>query len=310
MDLVIMAAGMGSRFGGLKQIEPMNENGDFIIDYSIFDAIKCGFDKVVFIIKEENYDIFRQTVGKRVEDKIRVEYVFQRKENIPAQFMVPKDRVKPWGTGHAILACKDVVKDNFAIINADDFYGYDAFKTASDFIKEMSGAPAKKQFAVIGYKAKNTLSEFGAAKRGVCVVEGDKLKHIDESSVERVGNKIVATPLDGSAYFEVSDDRAVSMNMWCLHPSIFKELEKRFIDFLGENLESNPLKCEYLMPTVISDMIEDNLIEVAVKNTSAKWYGVTYKEDKPSVVASLKELTDKGVYPRNLWKNDCLMTKQ
>ena len=300
MDLVIMAAGMGSRFGGLKQIEPMNENGDFIIDYSIYDAIKCGFDKVVFIIKEENYDIFRDTIGKRIENKIKVEYVFQRLANIPAQYRVPEDRVKPWGTGHAILACKDVVKDDFVIINADDFYGYDAFKTSADFFKE-TNQEDKMHYGLIGYKVENTLSEFGSAKRGVCVVDGDKLTHIDESSVEKVNGEIIASPLDGSNKFTIPSDRTVSMNMWCLKPSIFAELEKRFFEFFETEFKENPLKCEYLIPTIISNMIEDGTSTVTVKNTSAKWYGVTYKEDKEAVVSALKQMTVDGVYPTNLW---------
>lgn len=301
MDLVIMAAGMGSRFGGLKQIEPMDDKGNFIIDYSIYDAIRCGFDRVVFIIKEENYKDFVETVGKRVEKRIKVDYVFQRLQNIPAQFLVPKERVKPWGTGHAILACKDVVKGDFVIINADDFYGYDAFKVASDFIKnkQRRGLP---QYALIGYKVKNTLSQNGSAKRGVCVVEDGMLKHIDESSVERVNGRIIASPLDESESFEIEDDRVVSMNMWCLDKSVFEELEREFIPFLEENLKTNPLKCEYLMPTIISKMIEDERAITVVKDTVAVWQGVTYKEDKESVVTALKNLKDEGVYPQKLWE--------
>lgn len=302
MDLVIMAAGMGSRFGGLKQIEPMDNEGNFIIDYSIYDAIRCGFDRVVFIIKEENYQDFVETVGKRVEKRIKVQYVFQRAQNIPAQFLVPAERVKPWGTGHAILACKDVVKDDFVIINADDFYGYDAFKTASDFIKNKKGKNAKvPEYALIGYKVANTLSENGSAKRGVCVVENEALKHIDESSVEKTNGKIVASPLDGSKPFEISPDRTVSMNMWCLDASIFEELEREFIPFLESNLKTNPLKCEFLIPTIISDMVEGGRATTVVKNTSAVWYGVTYKEDKEGVVNALKQMKKDGVYPEKLW---------
>lgn len=301
MDLVIMAAGMGSRFGGLKQIEPMDEEGNFIIDYSIFDAIRCGFDRVVFIIKEENYNDFVETVGKRVESRIKVEYVFQRLQNIPAQFLVPKDRVKPWGTGHAILACKDVVKGDFVIINADDFYGYDAFRVASEFIKNKN-RKSIPEYALVGYKVKNTLSENGSAKRGVCVVENDMLKHLDESSVEKVDGKIIASPLDGSKSFEIDEDRVVSMNMWCLDESIFTELEREFIPFLQKNLKENPLKCEYLMPTIISDMIEEGRATTIVKDTSAVWYGVTYKEDKDGVVNALKNMKADRVYPQKLWE--------
>lgn len=301
MDLVIMAAGMGSRFGGLKQIEPMDKDGNFIIDYSIFDAIRCGFDRVVFIIKEENYEDFIETVGKRVEKRIKVQYVFQRAQNIPAQFRIPAGRVKPWGTGHAILACKDVVKGDFVIINADDFYGYDAFKTAAEFIKNKKHNSKIPEYALIGYKVANTLSANGSAKRGVCVVENGMLKHIDESSVEKVNGKIIASPLDGTKPFEITPDRTVSMNMWCLDASIFAELEKEFIPFLETNLKTNPLKCEYLIPTIISNMVEAGRAKTTVVDTSAVWYGVTYKEDKESVVNALKEMKQEGVYPEKLW---------
>lgn len=302
MDLVIMAAGMGSRFGGLKQIEPMDKEGNFIIDYSIFDAVRCGFDRVVFIIKEENYKDFVETVGKRVEKRIKVQYVFQRLQNIPSQFLVPNERVKPWGTGHAILACKDVIKDDFVIINADDFYGYDAFKVASEFIKNKKKL-SLPQYALIGYKVKNTLSENGSAKRGVCEVENGMLTHIEESSVEMVKGEIVATPLDCEEGMIVSPEKIVSMNMWCLDRSVFEELERGFITFLEQNLQTNPLKCEYLMPMVISNMIESGRATTVVKNTSAVWYGVTYKEDKKGVVEALQKLKDAGVYPQNLWNN-------
>ena len=199
MTLVIMAAGMGSRFGGLKQIEPVHENGNFIIDYSIYDAIKCVFDKVVFIIKEENYDIFRDTIGKRIENIIDVSYVFQKNDNVPSFVNLPNDRVKPLGTGHAILCCKDVVKENFAIINADDFYGRNAFEVASSFMKEEHEI---NDFAMVGYITGNTLTENGAVKRGVCEEKDGYLTKIIESSVEIKDNKIVARPLDGSLEFQ------------------------------------------------------------------------------------------------------------
>ncbi len=298
MDLVIMAAGMGSRYGGLKQIEPVNENGEFIIDYSIYDAIRAGFDRVVFIIKEENYDIFRETVGKRVEDKIDVEYVFQKLESLPKGFTVPKGRVKPWGTGHAIWSCKDVVKGDFAIINADDFYGKNAFEIASEFMKNRED----DSFGLISYKVKNTLSENGAAKRGICDIFAGKLLEIVESSVEKIDDQIVATPLDGKISYAIDENQPVSMNMWCFNPTIFYLLEKAFPIFLNENLAENPLKCEFLLPSVIDEMVKYGLVSVDVKQTNAKWLGVTYKEDKQSVVGGLKKLTNMGEYPKNLWE--------
>lgn len=292
MDLVIMAAGMGSRFGGLKQIEPIDEYGNFIIDYSIFDAIRFGFDRVVFIIKEENYDIFRSTVGKRVENKIKVEYVFQK------GLSVNPTRVKPWGTAHAILSCKDVVKDNFAVINADDFYGEDAFRKVSEYLKTLD--KTSNDYALIGYVAQNTLSENGSAKRGICEVKDGYLTKIVESSVEKVNNKILATPLLGGETFEVRDDQTVSMNMFAFTPELFKYLERGLGEFLNEN-QNNLEKCEYLIPEVIETLVKTNKASVKIVNTSAVWYGVTYKEDKENVVSSIKNLVKSGVYPEGLW---------
>ena len=232
MTLVILAAGMGSRFGGLKQIEPVGKNGEFIIDYSIYDAIKCGFTKVVFIIKEENYEIFRETVGKRVEDKIKVEYVFQKNDNVPLGINIPITRVKPLGTAHAILCCKDVVNEPFAIINADDFYGFDAYKVISEFLRENNNSNC---YAMAGYYVGNTITENGAVKRGICRSNGDYLTELVESSVERNGSRIIATPLDGRAPFEVPSSCLVSMNLFAFKPEIFDYLEERFKSFLEEN---------------------------------------------------------------------------
>ncbi len=298
MDLVIMAAGMGSRFGGLKQIEPVDKTGDFIIDYSIFDAIRCGFDRVVFIIKEENYDIFRETVGKRVEDHIKTEYVFQKNDNLPANAKLPKDRKKPLGTGHAILCCKDVVKDNFGIINADDFYGYDAFKVMGDFLKTNKN-PDK--YGLVGYKVENTLSENGSVKRGVCEKKNGNLVRMIESSVEKGANgKIVARPLSGEKPFEVSPEDTVNMNMLCFTPRIFDHLEEKFVEFFDQN-NGGTLTCEYLIPDVVSELIREGKAEVEVLPTTAVWQGITYKEDKQKLVDGLEALVTKGEYPDMLW---------
>ncbi len=298
LTLLIMAAGMGSRFGGLKQIEPVGPNDEFIIDYSVYDAIKAGFNKIVFIIKKENYDVFKETIGKRVEDKIKVEYAFQDLNDLPAGYTCPEDRVKPWGTAHAILSAKNLINEPFAIINSDDFYGRDAYNTISNFLKEEK---EENTYAVVGYHVINTLTENGAVKRGVCKVDGNKLEKLVESSVIKENGIITATPLDGSMPFEIKDDTYVSMNMLGFNPSIFPYIEKHFPKFLDNN-KDNILKCEYLIPDVLAMATAENYAKTLVIPTTAKWEGVTYKEDKESVVNAINELIKDGVYPQNLWK--------
>lgn len=295
MTLVIMAAGMGSRFGGLKQIEPVGPNGEFIIDYSIYDAIKAGFNKVVFIIKEENYEIFKDTIGKRIGDIINVEYVFQDIKNIPEGVELPSDREKPLGTGHAILSCKDVVNEPFAVINADDFYGYDAFEKAADFLNSKS-----TDYAMIGYLIGNTLTENGSVKRGYCEQKDGYLTNLIESSVYRDNGKIKVEPLDGREGFYASDDDLVSMNLFCFKPSIIKYLEEEFMDFFKKN-QDDLIKCEYLIPDVVFDKINSHDIKVKVLNTSAIWHGVTYKEDKKDLVDYINNLVESGEYPNDLY---------
>lgn len=298
LTLLIMAAGMGSRFGGLKQIEPVGPNDEFIIDYSVYDAIKAGFNKIVFIIKKENYDVFKETIGKRVEDKIKVEYAFQDLNDLPVGYTCPTERVKPWGTAHAILSAKNLINEPFAIINSDDFYGRDAYNTISNFLKEEK---EENTYAVVGYHVINTLTENGAVKRGVCKVNGNKLEKLVESSVIKENGVITATPLDGSMPFEIKDDTYVSMNMLGFNPSIFPYIEKHFPKFLDEN-KDNILKCEYLIPDILSMATNNNYAKTLVIPTTAKWEGVTYKEDKDSVVKAINELIEEGVYPQNLWK--------
>lgn len=297
MTLVIMAAGMGSRFGGLKQIEPVGRNGEFILDFSIYDAIQNGFDKVVFIIKEENYEIFRDTVGKRIEDKIKVEYVFQKNDNLPSNANVPSDRVKPLGTGHAILCCKDVVKENFAIINADDFYGRDAYQVAGSFLKDTH---KKNEFAMVGYKVANTVSENGSVKRGVCEGEDGYLTEIIESSIKKDGSKYYAEPLSGEDAFYVDGDALVSMNMLIFTPKIFEYLETKFVEFFDNN-KDNMDKAEYLIPEVLRELIKENKVTVEILPTKAVWKGITYKEDKQELVDSINEMINDNVYPEKLW---------
>ncbi len=297
MTLVIMAAGMGSRFGGLKQIEPVGPNGEFIIDYSIYDAIKAGFAKVIFIIKEENYDVFRQTIGKRIEGKIEVEYVFQKNDNIPDNIQLPIERVKPLGTGHAILCCKDVVNEPFVIINADDFYGREAYQVAADYIKNNS---SEYTYGLIGYYVKNTLTENGSVKRGVCEVEGNKLKKLIESNVEQIGNDIIASPLDGSASFIVERDSKVSMNMFVFYPNIFKILEEDFVHFLKTTKDL--VKDEYLIPDIVFANLKKGNIECEVLENNAVWKGITYTTDLDDLKQHIKMEIEREVYPVDLYK--------
>lgn len=299
MTLVIMAAGMGSRFGGLKQVEPVGPNGEFILDYSIYDAIKAGFNKVVFIIKEENYDLFRETVGKRIENKIDVKYVFQKITDIPSFVNIPKDRVKPWGTSHAILSCKDVVNEPFAVINADDFYGYDPYKKMKEFFEQNKN---NNNYAMIGYKAKNTMSENGSVKRGVCNKNRcSYLTGLTESSIEKKEGKIIATPLDSSLKpFEIDEDTLVSMNFFGFTPTIFKYLEDEMEQFFKEN-KDNLEKCEFLIPDSVFKRISQGKIKVKVLDTKEKWYGVTYKEDKKDLVNAIDDMIKNNKYPKKLW---------
>ncbi|MBO6145754.1 MAG: nucleotidyltransferase [Bacilli bacterium] len=295
MQLLIMAAGMGSRFGGLKQVEPMGPNGEFIIDYSVYDALKAGFSKVVFIIKEENYEIFKNTIGKRVEPHIPVDYVFQKMEDIPEFVNIPEERVKPWGTAQAIYAARDSITEPFLVINADDFYGRDAFMVAKDFLE----SKRENKYATIGYKAKNTMTENGSVKRGVINSENGNLKSIVESKLEYVDGKIMATPLEGGESFEVNPDDLVSMNMLTFDLSIFPFLKEKMDTFFKEH-EGNLDNCEFLIPTELGKAVDEGR-EVKVLDTNATWYGVTYKEDAPEVKEALKTLTLKNEYPNNLW---------
>ena len=299
ITLVILAAGMGSRFGGLKQITPMGPNDEFIIDYSVYDAIKAGFTKIVFIIKEENYDIFKKTIGKRVEPHINVEYVFQKNDNLPIGYEAFKNREKPLGTAHAILCCKEKVNEPFAIINADDFYGRDAYFKAAEFLIEEHD-DTKEHYGMVGYIVNNTITASGSVKRGVCEVTEGYLQKLIESTVERVDGKIIAQPLNGTPSFEVEEDTTVSMNLLLFNPSIFNYLEKKLPEFLEKN--SNKIdSAEFLIPDVLFESIEEGISDVKVIKTTATWHGVTYKEDTDDVKNSIKELVSMGVYKENLW---------
>lgn len=301
--LLIMAAGMGSRFGGLKQIEPLGPNKEFIIDYSIYDAKKYGFNKVVFVIKEENYKIFKETIGNRVEKHIKTEYVFQDFKNVPEKYFNDiKNRVKPLGTAHAVLCAKDVIDEPFVVINADDFYGSEAFEIASKTLDNLK-VTTPFEFAMIGYKVVNTITENGAVKRGVCKLDSNNnLESITECSIIEKNNKIIATPLENNTSYEISKEEIVSMNLLLFTPSIFEFIEKEFINFLEKN-KSDLSKCEFFIPDVMFKSIKEKHSTVRVYKTKSKWYGITYKEDLDLVKNAIKELVDKNVYPNNLWND-------
>lgn len=296
MQLLIMAAGMGSRFGGLKQIAPMGPNDEFIIDYSIYDAIKAGFSKVVFIIKEENYDIFKETIGSRVEPHIPVEYVFQKIDNVPDFVKIPETREKPWGTAHAIYCAKDAITEPFLVINADDFYGRDAFMVAKEFLEKGN----EKEYATITYQVVNTMTENGSVKRGVTIAENGILKSITESKIEEIDGKIKATALNSGEEYELNRDALVSMNLLAFDLSIFDYLNKKIDEFFKEN-ENKLDSCEMYIPEIMSQAHQEGFAVAKVLDTKAKWYGVTYKEDTDLVRKSLKDLVEQGEYPENLW---------
>ena len=299
MELVIMAAGMGSRFGGLKQIEPIDEDGNFIIDYSIFDAIRCGFDKVIFIITKEIYDTFRNTVGKRIEKHIKTEYAFQTLET-NKEIEIPASRKKPLDTGHAIYSAIEKITSSFAVINADDYYGFDAISKTAEFLKQNE---KENQFALVGYHAKNTISGESSVKRGVCLTENGNLKKIIESSIEPVNVKLIATPLEGKvAPFEIADEQVVSMNLFGLTKKFTNYLDVAFEEFLKIN-KNNLETAEFFLPSIVSNLIEEGKAETKVISTWSIWHGITYREDKEKVVDFLIDLKSQGVYPTHLWND-------
>lgn len=301
--LIIMAAGMGSRYGGLKQIDPVDQEGHIIMDFSIYDAVKAGFEKVIFIIKKENEKGFRECIGDRMEKQIKVEYVFQDIRNLPEGFQVPEGRVKPWGTGHAVLSSLPVVDGPFAVINADDYYGQQAFQMIYDFLVSHEDTD-RFQYTMVGYLLENTLTENGYVARGVCETdENGKLANITERTrIEKRADGPAYTEDGGRTWNVLPKDAVVSMNMWGFTESMMKELQSRFAGFLEQNLQENPLKCEYFLPFVVDELIREGKAEVTVLKSCDRWYGVTYKEDKPVVVKAVQELKDRGLYPQKLWE--------
>ncbi len=299
MTLFILAAGMGSRYGGLKQIDRFTEHGEFIIDFSIYDAIKAGFDRIVFVIKKENYEIFKETVGQRIEDKINVEYVFQGLDSFVPADKIPANRVKPWGTTHALLCGKEVLNDGFAVINADDFYGRDAFFKAAEFIKNADENDS--HFCMVGYMLGNTLTDNGSVARGECYAD-------ENGMLTKITERTKLFKEEGGAYYEedgetvhIPNSTVVSMNFWGFTPKVFEGLDADFDAFLND-ASREPLKSECLLPNTIGKMINAGKCDVKVLTTTAKWFGVTYADDKPDVIAKLHALIDAGEYPSDgLW---------
>lgn len=296
--LLILAAGMGSRFGGLKQVEPVGPNGEAIIDYSIYDAIRAGFGKIVFVIRKSFADAFREKFDKKLKGKIEVEYVFQELDMLPDGFSLPEGREKPWGTAHAILVAKDVIEEPFCALNADDFYGFNAYKAMADFLTTSEN---ETEFAMVGYRLNETLSEYGPVSRGICDLDenGNLVKIVETIKIiQRIG-KIVSLESDGSEKLLTGFESA-SMNNWGFKPAIFGMLEKKFAEFLKANIHEP--KSEIYIPSVVFDMINEKQATVKVLRTESPWFGVTYKEDKPFVIEKLNALIAKGDYPKNLWK--------
>ncbi len=297
--LVIMAAGMGSRYGGMKQIDPVDDRAHIIMDFSIYDAIRAGFKNVVFIIKPEIEEEFKKVIGDRISKKVNVNYVFQKIDYLPEGYLVPAGRLKPWGTGHAVLSCLGIVKGPFAVINADDYYGVAAYKDIYNFLTA-AREDDQSRYAMVGYQLENTLTEHGHVARGVCeITEDGYLKDICERTrIEQYGAEARYTEDEGKTWFDIPKYSIVSMNMWGFSSGILKELEERFKSFLSKEAQQNPLKAEYFLPMVVGELIREQKVTVEVLKSEDKWYGVTYKEDKEAVVTAIAKLKEQGVYPK------------
>lgn len=300
MQLVILAAGMGSRFGGLKQMEKMDEAGNFLLDYSVHDAKLAGFTSVIFVIKKAFYQAFKDTIGRRVEKIIETHYAFQEMDDLPKGYKVPEGREKPWGTAHAIYAARDLIKEDFIIINGDDYYGQQTYQVAANYLRGLK-SNKEGQYVNVAFKVANTMTENGSVKRGVCFYDKDLyLTKMIESSVERnAKGEVECTPLDGGDSFVVPDDQLVSMNLFAFSKDIIKRLEERFPAWLDKHGQT--LKDEWLIPSVVSELVEEGKASLKLLSTPDVWFGVTYKEDKDFVVASLKKLVEKGLYKKGLY---------
>ena len=295
--LLILAAGMGSRFGGLKQVEPVGPNGEAIIDYSIYDAMRAGFGKVVFIIRESFADAFKEKFDAKLKGKIDVEYVFQELDMLPEGFTLPEGREKPWGTAHAILCAKDAVNEPFCALNADDFYGFNAYKSMAKFLTESKNP---NEYSMVGYKLNDTLSEFGSVSRGICGEDKNNnlIKIVETLKIVKRGNEIISIENDDSET-SLTGNEIASMNNWGFKPSVFEHLEKRFTQFLKTEIDKP--KSEMYIPSVVFDLIDDKVATVKVLEANSPWFGVTYKEDKPFVIEKINMLIASGEYPDKLW---------
>jgi NDP-sugar pyrophosphorylase family protein len=301
--LVVMAAGIGSRYGGMKQIDPVGPNGELIIDYSIYDALKAGFGKVVFIIKEDMEELFREKIGRRVEKRVETVYVRQRIEDLPVGFTAPPDRKKPWGTAHAVMSCRHTVNTPFGVINADDFYGASSFRLLHDFLKDTGDRDGVYQYCMVGFVLENTLTEHGYVARGVCAVDSrGYLEEIHERTrIEKFG-ELTKYTTDGENWVVIPKGSMVSMNTWGFTTSLFNELEKQFPQFLERN-KDNLLKAEYFLPEVVGSLLAKQKASVKVLASPERWYGVTYQEDKPQVKQAISDLIGREVYPEKLWED-------
>ena len=301
--LVIMAAGMGSRYGGLKQLDPVGNHGQLIIDYSIYDARRAGFETVIFVIKEEIEADFRACIGARVAKVMDVKYAFQRKDDLPAGYAVPPERTKPWGTAQAALAARELVDGPFAIINADDYYGPEAYQLIYDYLCAHPDGDVY-EYVMVGYLLKNTVTEHGSVARGVCTVDGEHILRdiVERTAIEKDGADARFTEDGGQSWTPLPGNTTVSMNMWGFTRSFLDEALARFPAFLDKALAENPAKAEYFLPTVVEQLIGEDKARVRVLVSEDKWYGVTYREDKPTVVAAIAEKTKAGLYPDQLWE--------
>ena len=296
--LYVLAAGMGSRYGGLKQLDGLGPNGETIMDYSIFDAIRGGFGKVVFVIRKDFEADFRKKVLSKYTNHIPVEVVFQSLDKLPEGFTCPADRVKPWGTNHAVLMAKDVIKEPFAVINADDFYGRDSFAVIGKWLSEMDGKT--NQYCMVGYRVGNTLSESGSVSRGVCAMDANRMLTdvVERTKIERIDG-VVQYLDENEQWVSIEDNTPVSMNMWGFTPDYFAHSESYFAEFLNENMSN--LKSEFYIPLMANKLIKEGTSTIEVLDTTSRWFGVTYAEDRPSVVAKIQELVDAGEYPAPLF---------
>ena len=302
--LVVMAAGMGSRYGGMKQIDPVGPNGQVIIDYSLYDAKRAGFETVIFVIKHEIEEAFKAAIGSRVSGAMNVKYAYQQLDELPEGFTIPAGRVKPWGTCHAVLAAKDLIDGPFAVINADDYYGPEAFKVIYDYLSTHQDGTVY-DYCMVSYLLKNTVSENGSVSRGVCEANPDGTLHkvTERTRIETYPGGIHYTEDGGESWTDLPGETPVSMNLWGFGKSFVEEADRRFAGWLTENLPKNPLKCEYFLPTVVTELINEQKAAVKVLSSTDKWYGVTYREDKPVVVEAIARMTAEGLYPANLWNN-------